>query len=257
MYDWFRHRMRDGIKTPPEEHIKFYEDNEFITPDLSDLDDPALINEDGSTIMDETVMPWIPVPINVPHKDILDEALRLLYTSCFTDHRPDANGWKSVCIHGLGSTMTGTPDDYDLEGEEADLSDWCDIAKYCPKTVQWMQDEMRYKKFSRVRFMALMPTGWIGPHTDRPRIRGIGATNVAINNPDGCDMVLEGVGKFPWEPGVVRKINTGYKHAVWNRNEEEPRIHMIFDGHPGPYFQSKVKEGYVDMLNTIRSKKNQ
>jgi len=252
IYDWVKKRMKDGIRTPPDEHIEFYKNNEFIVPDLTALDDPDLVNKSGGEIMDETRMPWIPVPIEVPYKDILDEALRLYYTSCFSDHRPDANGWKSVCIHGLGSTLTGVPEDYGLEGEEADLSDWCDIAKYCPKTVQWMMDEMRYKKFSRVRFMALAPTGWIGPHTDRPSKTGIGATNVAINNPDGCDMVLEGVGKFPWEPGVVRKINTGYKHAVWNRNEEEPRIHMIFDGHPGEYFTNKVRDGYVEFINGMK-----
>lgn len=253
MYDWFKHKMKDGIKPPSVETIKFFEDNEHVIPDLSMLDDPSLSRKTGSEIMDNTMMPWIPVPIDVPKEDILQEALNLLYTGNFTQHRPDGNGWMSICVHGLGTTMTGVPEDYGLEGEEVDLSDWTDIAKYCPRTVEWMREEMRYEKFSRVRFMALLPGGSIGNHIDRQSIVGVGATNVAINNPDGCAMVLEGMGTFPWRPGMVSKINTGYEHAVWNRNEEEPRIHMIFDGHTGDYFNEKVRQGYKKMMRDIRN----
>lgn len=251
-FDWFKKRMNDYVTPVDRETVEFFEKNEHIVPDLSKLDDPALMNEEPSDIMDNTQMPWIPLDIPVPKDDILNEALDLLYTSCFTLHRPDASGWLSICISGLSSVMTGVPDDYGLDGDEADLSDWTDIAKYCPKTVQWMKDEMRYKKFGRVRFMALLPGGYIGPHIDRRSKFGVGATNVAINNPDGCSMVLEDVGTFPWKPGMVSKINTGYKHSVWNRSDE-PRIHMIFDGRTGPWFNSKVKEGYIKLVNDSRN----
>lgn len=251
-FDWFKHAMKRYVDPVDEETRVFFEKNEYIIPELGDLDSSDLVTKDGSEIMDNTMVPWIPVDINVPKDDILEEALNLLYTSCFTLHRPDASGWLSLCLSGMSSVMTGVPDDYGLEGEEDELSDWTDIAKYCPKTVQWMMDDMRYKQFTRVRFMALLPGGFIGPHIDRDSIVGVGATNVAINNPDGCAMVLEDMGTFPWKPGMVSKINTGYKHAVWNRNEDEPRIHMIFDGHSGDYFNDKVRQGYVDMMKKIR-----
>lgn len=251
-FDWFKHTMKRYVDPIDNTTREFFEKNEHIVTDLSELDDPALMYEDGTTIMDNTIMPWIPVPISVPADDILTEALDLLYASCFTLHRPDASGWMSLCVSGLSSVMTGVPEDYGLEGDEAELSDWTDIAKYCPKTVEWMREEMRYRKFGRVRFMALLPGGYIGPHIDRRSIVGVGATNVAINNPDGCAMVLEDIGTFPWKPGMVSKINTGYKHAVWNRSNE-PRIHMIFDGHTGDYFNKKVREGYIKLVSDSRN----
>ena len=111
-----------------------------------------------------------------------------------------------------------------------------------------MKDEMLYERFSRVRFMAVLPGGWLAPHNDRDRITGVGATNVAINNPVGCALVMEDWGTLPYTPGSVFKINTGYRHAVWNRSEE-PRIHMIFDGDPSDEFKRKVNAGYAKMQN--------
>ena len=80
------------------------------------------------------------------------------------------------------------------------------------------------------------------------KIPGLGATNVAINNPNGCALVMEEYGTMPFKDGTVFKINTGYKHAVWNRSDE-PRIHMIFDGGPGVAFKKKVNENYAKMFN--------
>ena len=111
-----------------------------------------------------------------------------------------------------------------------------------------MQDEMLYEQFSRVRFMAVLPGGWIRPHRDTDRVAGLGATNVAINNPTGCNLVMEEYGVLPYTDGLVVKINTGHNHAVWNRSDE-PRIHMIFDGGPNDIFKNKVNENYAKMFN--------
>jgi hypothetical protein len=43
------------------------------------------------------------------------------------------------------------------------------------------------------------------------------------------------------------KLNTGYKHSVWNKSEE-PRIHMIFDGDTSDEFKQQVNRGYAKML---------
>ena len=232
-----------------EETVEFFAKNEHQKPNYQGVDDPILTADDDiNDIMDNTKMPWIQVDINVPWQDIYKEANHLLYTSCYTLHRPNSSGWLSLCIHGMSSVHTNVPEDYGLPDEaEYDMSDYTDIAKFCPRTVEWMKDEMLYERFSRVRFMAVLPGGWLGPHNDRPRITGVGATNVAINNPDGCALVHEGWGTMPYTPGSVFKINTGYRHAVWNRSEE-PRIHMIFDGDPTDEFKTKVNEGYARML---------
>ena len=107
---------------------------------------------------------------------------------------------------------------------------------------------MLYDKFTRVRFMALLPDGWIRPHQDRPSAVSLGATNVAINNPDGCKLVLEEFGEMPFVPGRAMKINTGYHHAVWNRSEE-PRIHMIFDGDTSSKFKEILNNNYAKMFD--------
>ena len=69
-----------------------------------------------------------------------------------------------------------------------------------------MQDEMLYDNFARVRFMCLLPGGWIRPHQDTQKVEALGATNVAINNPDGCSLVMEEYGTMPFTPAVCLKL---------------------------------------------------
>lgn len=231
-----------------EETVLFFMENEHLKKDFTGVDDRELLlkSDDLNTIGDVTNYPWAPVDITVPWKEIFDEANHLLYTSCYTLHRPDSSGWLSLCIYGMSSVHTNVPEDYGLpDSAENELSDWTDISKFCPRTKEWMQDEMLYERFSRVRFMAVLPGGWLAPHADKDTM-GFGATNVAINNPDGCGLVMEDWGTMPFTPGSVFKINTGYRHAVWNRSEE-PRIHMIFDGDPSDDFKRKVNAGYAGM----------
>ena len=101
---------------------------------------------------------------------------------------------------------------------------------------------LKYEDYTRVRFMVLLPGGWIGPHTDKDR-QGFGATNIAVNNPDGCALVMEDWGTMPFEPGAIMKINTRYNHSVWNRSDT-PRVHMIVDGGMGDYFKDRCVESY-------------
>lgn len=246
---WYEgHILR--FEEPSEELEDFFAANEFIKPDFSGIDqhmDMQQAAENEDYIMDNTEMPYIPVPLNIPHKDIFEEANHLLYTACYTAHRPASSGWLSLAIHGISSVHTNCAEDYGLPDDyEETHSDWTDIAKFCPRTVEWMKDEMHYDNFARVRFMAVLPGGWLAPHRDRDRIRGVGATNVAINTPDGCAMVMGGWGVAPQAPGTAIKLNTGYEHAVWNRSDE-PRIHMIFDGDPSSKFKRLVNSSYSDI----------
>ena len=234
-----------------EESKQWFFDNQHADRNPASADKEHIIPEDECDIMDNTQVPWVSLPeINIPWKEIHAEAIHLLETECFSLHRANSGGgWLSLCMHGMSSVHTNVPEDYGMPDEaESELADWTDISKFCPITKEWMQDEMLYDKFTRVRFMALLPDGWIRPHQDRPSTVSLGATNVAINNPDGCKLVLEDFGEMPFVPGRAMKINTGYHHAVWNRSDE-PRIHMIFDGDTSSEFKEILNNNYAKMFN--------
>jgi hypothetical protein len=234
-----------------EESKQWFFDNQHADRNPASADKEQIIPEDECDIMDNTQVPWVSLPeINIPWKEIHAEAIHLLETECFSLHRANSGGgWLSLCMHGMSSVHTNVPEDYGMPDEaESELADWTDISKFCPITKEWMQDEMLYDKFTRVRFMALLPDGWIRPHQDRPSTVSLGATNVAINNPDGCKLVLEDFGEMPFVPGRAMKINTGYHHAVWNRSDE-PRIHMIFDGDTSTEFKEILNNNYAKMFN--------
>jgi hypothetical protein len=234
-----------------EESKQWFFDNQHADRNPASADKEQIIPEDDCDIMDNTQVPWVALPeINIPWKEIHAEAIHLLETECFSLHRANSGGgWLSLCMHGMSSVHTNVPEDYNMPDEaERELADWTDISKFCPITKEWMQDEMLYDKFTRVRFMALLPDGWIRPHQDRPSTVSLGATNVAINNPDGCKLVLEDFGEMPFVPGRAMKINTGYHHAVWNRSDE-PRIHMIFDGDTSTEFKEILNNNYAKMFN--------
>lgn len=234
-----------------EESKQWFFDNQHADRNPASADKEQIIPEDECDIMDNTQVPWVSLPeINIPWKEIHAEAIHLLETECFSLHRANSGGgWLSLCMHGMSSVHTNVPEDYGMpDSAESELADWTDISKFCPITKEWMQDEMLYDKFTRVRFMALLPDGWIRPHQDRPSTVSLGATNVAINNPDGCKLVLEEFGEMPFVPGRAMKINTGYHHAVWNRSDE-PRIHMIFDGDTSSAFKEILNNNYAKMFD--------
>ena len=65
-------------------------------------------------IINESKLPWLKLDINIPHEEMLQEAISL--KDEFTKHRdedksPDSGsyshkGWRSLCIHGLSATKT-------------------------------------------------------------------------------------------------------------------------------------------------------
>ena len=252
MINYNRLAWYDQADQETRDHFETWENIDgYFDRNPANADNIQLEPRPNDNIKNNTNVPWVAVPeIPVPWKDIHKEAMHLLETECFSLHRSNGSGgWLSLCIHGMSSVHTNCPEDYDLpDSAEEDLSGWTDIAKFCPKTVQWMKDEMLYDKFTRVRFMCVLPGGWIMPHRDTDRLAGLGATNVAINNPDECALVMEEYGTMPFTPGSVFKINTGHVHSVWNRSDE-PRIHMIFDGESSDKFNTKVIENYAKMFD--------
>ena len=99
--------------------------------------------------------------------------------------RPDSSGWLSLCVHGMSSVHTNVPRRlwFALEEWEEEQSNWTDIAKYCPKTVEWMRETVRYKKYTRLDIWQYCPDGWIMPHVDTDKIPCRCYPMLQINNP--------------------------------------------------------------------------
>jgi len=91
--------------------------------------------------------------------------------------------------------------------------------------------------------MRLAPGGYITPHNDGESST-LSAVNISLNNPAGCNMVMEGVGIVPFsDSGTVMAFNPSYNHCVWNRSSEA-RYHMIIHGEPKPRFYYSMENNY-------------
>jgi hypothetical protein len=203
---------------------EFYRNNR-----VASLDVP--FNPDLTTaeaICARSGLPYLPIltPFRVPHEAMLREAMNLKLG--FVPHRTSEahRGWRSLCIHGMSSIHTSEHQKYGMT--EAMPMDWTDVAKFCPTTVSFFRDLFGYKVYERVRFMLLEPGGYVLPHTDATE-RRLFACNIGLNNPTGCEFVMEGVGLVPFRPGTVNLLSLERRHIVWNRSTE-PRIHMIVNG---------------------------
>jgi hypothetical protein len=74
----------------------------------------------------------------------------------------------------------------------------------------------------------MSPRGYIMPHTDGIG-RIFGPFNFAINNPEGCEFVIEGHGVVPFKQGSGFLLDIGKKHAIIN-DSDEYRYHIIIHG---------------------------
>ena len=95
---WYEGQIQN-FEDVNEDTVLFFLENEDKKREFAGVDSPDLLkHEDLNYIGDNTKMPWIPVDIHVPWKEIFDEANHLLYTSCYTLHRPDSAGWLTDTI---------------------------------------------------------------------------------------------------------------------------------------------------------------
>ena len=177
-------------------------------------------------------LPYLKLSINGPWKDILSEVKKIDHM--FVPHRDDGQtkGWSSLCLHGLGWDKTDTPYMYpefrDIPESQLPWS-WTSIAEQCPIAHDYFKNSFPYQSYMRLRFMKLAPGGYIGVHRDSTSYM-LAAVNISLNNPRGCEMVLENVGVVPFEDsGSVMAFNNSYQHIVWNQGDE-PRYHMIVHG---------------------------
>lgn len=219
---------------------------------------PDILNDHSKLfdwIENESLLPWLKLQLEIPHKDMLLEALQCLPD--FVPHRNDHNfGWDSVCLHGISPQHTEDFNRYGYKSREDACFSWTSIANRCPVTVKWLKDTFPHEEYHRVRFMLLKPGGYIMPHTDLQNKRQLAAINIALNQPTNCKMILEKYGPVPWMAGDVRRLDIGVKHAVYNASQEN-RIHLIIHGRPGNKYDHWKKLVVQSYFHQVRFSNNE
>ena len=181
----------------------------------------------------------------LPYADFLDEIETLEKLNLFTPHREENSvkgvslhkGWSSFVLHGLGYNKTEGYEVYGYANNEDAPYDWtAEALEHCPKLVTWFKEKKFKDKYHRVRIMKLAPGGMVGLHSDNPN-PDTWATNMAINNPEECEMHFwdknwQYLGQVPWMPGDTNRIRIGYYHVVINKSNKA-RYHMITHGEGG------------------------
>jgi hypothetical protein len=184
---------------------------------------------DPKWVITESEWPWFKLSIfdSQPWKEMYKEALNLY--DAFKPHRGDyGHGWKSLTLHGLNDD-TQSLDSYDKDRITTLSSlDWTWVADHCPITKQFLTSMWPAQYLNRVRFMLLEPGGYILPHRDRPaNQKRLSVCNISLNNPDGCEFIMDGYGKVPFDNnGSAFLLDISNTHAIWN-NSNYPRFHMI------------------------------
>lgn len=198
------------------------------------------------TITVDSQIPYLKLLINGPWKEILKEVQAIDHL--FVSHRADGQtkGWSSICLHGLGWDKTDTPSMYsefrNIPENQLQYS-WTTIAAQCPVAYNYFKNEFPYESYMRLRFMKLDAGGYINPHVDG-NAHMLGAVNISLNNPQGCEMVLANIGIVPFEDkGSVMAFNNSYEHMVWNQSSI-PRYHIIVHGRPKWPWDKIIEESY-------------
>lgn len=195
----------------PRQLVDFFNDNNnasFISSGpLSSIDE---IRNSG--------IGYIRMGIHFPYAEIYKEAHDLI--DRFVSHRTsDHRGWKSLALHSVG-------DEHETSSTKG-VYNWTEIADLCPITKSFIENCPLYTgEFFRIRFMLLEPSGFILPHNDTQKLRII---NFALNNPDGCSLIIENHGTVPFASGRAYLLDISQNHIAWNQSDE-PRLHLIIHG---------------------------
>jgi hypothetical protein len=182
----------------------------------------------------ETDWPWSQVNATGTHNynEIIAELSAV--HDLFVEHRAEDKiasygheGWYSLTVHGIDYDKTENYDRYGFSSEQEANYKWTSVCDKLPLTKNLI-DSLPFKDYGRVRIMRMRPRGYIMPHTDGSG-RIFGPFNFAINNPEGCEFVIEGHGVVPFKQGSGFLLDIGMKHAVLNDSEEH-RYHIIIHG---------------------------
>lgn len=183
---------------------------------------------DPEWLVMESGYPWFRLSAldQQPWKKMYEEANAL--KPYFYPHRNTVGkGWHSLTIHGLDDD-TQSLDGYGERSEVLEQLHYTWVAEQCPTVRHFLDNVWPAEFLNRVRFMYLEPGGYILPHQDRPsEEKRLSVCNISLNNPEGCEFVMEGWGTVPFEDsGSALLMDISNVHSVWNKSDE-PRIHMI------------------------------
>ena len=229
----------------------FYEKNSIIKPKFIDFPNFQTEFNRYQWLQNESGVPYWEIPMDgLPYKEMLSEAQEL--KSLFVDHRANDpsqmgashNGWASLTIHGISSQHTMNWDSYDeyksLGDEKLVPYDWTEISDRIPKTIEYFKDVFPHESYTRVRFMLLKAGGYVLPHRDRDH-KLLFPINIALNNPEGCNFIMENQGIVPFKEGKGFLLDLSNRHAVWNDSKED-RIHLIVHWRNAQYHEPAGKK---------------
>jgi len=170
----------------------------------------------GKWIYSRSGLPWLLLDLQFPYQKMSAEAQRLLPEFIPSLHKK-GESWKSLTL--MEEEGTGQP------------PGWTTASDRCPVIKRFFNDEWPYGSVSRVRLMALMPGGYLLPHTDPYRTdvgppHRLESFQFSLNTPEGSLYCFEKGGLIPWNTGQCYAVDLSYKHALLNRSNET-RIHLI------------------------------
>jgi hypothetical protein len=221
-------RVNPGIPVPKDINM-----NDFINRNSFQAEFPKLSN-----FVDRSELPFCPL-VSLNNSGDWERMLNEVKALCdnFVLHRKHDYhvGWESLVLHGLSSVHTGSYAGYGLDEKKLHYNRWTDISDFMP-TIKNYVLSLGFTNLRRVRVMKLASKGYIKVHHDDAY--GIGAVNIAINNPDNCNFYMDNFGILPFYTSSKNNLprvimpNTGYYHCVVN-NSNEDRYHIIIHGdHP-------------------------
>lgn len=209
------------------------------------------MHSQANWIIFKSGIPYLPLTIEGPWQEMYAEALAL--DNEFVTHRSDGEGWSSLSIHGLSAKQTLSHDEYPEYAntciDQAPYA-WTEIQDRCPVTVNFFKKQFPFTRYYRVRYMRLAPGGTIPPHSDGPGNRML-AVNFALNQPAGCEMVMENVGVVPFkDTGGAIAFNNTRNHAVQNLSLT-PRYHIIAHGLWDHRYSRLLVNSYHQLLKSV------
>ncbi|MGB7922679.1 MAG: aspartyl/asparaginyl beta-hydroxylase domain-containing protein [Pyrinomonadaceae bacterium] len=177
---------------------------------------PPVEKADGEWVYYRSGLPWLLLDLQFPYQEMSVEAQRLL-PEFIPSYHEKGKGWKYLPLME--------------EDGGAEPPGWTLSAERCPVIKRFFTDQWPYGSVSRVRLMALLPGGYLLPHTDPYQLvagppHSLESFQFSLATPRGSLYGFEKGGLIPWKPGQCYAIDLSYKHALLNQSDET-RINLI------------------------------
>lgn len=256
----------DNINLSLQKVRKFFDKNKNLKPKKITYPDFKEDLHKCDFIMYQSGLPYWELSFkDMPYEQMLEEAKSL--KDQFIPHRSNDpnqeqgtshNGWSSLTIHGISSKHTmnwnSYPEFQHLDDDSTVPYDYTEIQEKIPHTVNFLKNQFPHGSYQRVRYMLIPPGGFILPHRDTDN-SFLSPVNIALNNPHGCEFVMENNGVVPFKPGKAFLLDISNRHCIWN-NSNEDRIHIIvhYLGKNGTHadgWVDKVIENYKVTSNLL------